>query len=211
MIAPLRKSLTVGACALFVAFTLPHASAQTVTATVGKLTSDALLSPQFSVRGTEKGGFKPKEWLEIETSVNLTMNPEPKSMTCDRLTIKWYVVVKDTERSGRFLLLTRDVEHVNIPVKDDVYCSVYLSPASVRRLTGGDRASSRMVERVGYEILVNGVKVAQESSKGDPGWWNAASEKISRSDAVPLLSKNETPFAHLWWDRYAEVSESRGR
>jgi hypothetical protein len=26
---------------------------------------------------------------------------------------------------------------------------------------------------------------------------------------VPLLTKSETPFANMWWDRYAEVSVER--
>jgi hypothetical protein len=58
-------------------------------------------------------------------------------------------------------------------------------------------------------VLINGEKVAQESSKGQAGWWNTASDKISRSDTVPLLNKAETPFASMWWDRYAEILVER--
>jgi hypothetical protein len=107
------------------------------------------------------------------------------------------------------LLLTKDIEHVNIPLDEDVYVSVYLSPASLKRLTGSDRGGKNVVEYVGYEVLVNGEKVAAETSKGKVGWWNAASSKISRSEAVPLLNKAETPFRDMWWDRYAEVAEQR--
>jgi hypothetical protein len=92
-----------------------------------------------------------------------------------------------------------------------VYVSVYLSPVSVKRLTGSDRAGKNAVEAVGYEVLVNGVKVAAESvGKGKTGWWNEASDKISRNESVPLLNKAETPFRAMWWDRYAEVNEGRG-
>ena len=31
----------------------------------------------------------------------------------------------------------------------------------------------------------------------------------SDTDLVPLLNKAETPFAPMWWDRYAEVSAER--
>ena len=168
---------------------------------------DDLLSPEFS--GGKQKGFKPKQWLEVETKIKVSMRPEPNSKTCDRLTVKWYVAVKDPERSGSMLLLTRDIEHVNVPLEEDVYCSVYLSPASIKRLTGSDRAGKSSVEAVGFEILINGVKVAEDTTKFRPGWWNAASDKISRSNAVPLLSKIETPFAHMWWDRYAEVLDPR--
>ena len=63
------------------------------------------------------------------------------------------------------------------------------------------------MESVGYEVLVNGEKVAEDTDKGRDGWWNMASDKISRSDSVPLLNKAETPFSNMWWDRYAEVSD----
>ena len=167
-----------------------------------------LQSPEFNSGGKQKN-FKPKDWLEIEARVKVQFAPEPKSKTCDKMLIKWYVLLKNPDKDGTMLLITKDVEHVNIPLGEDVYCSVYLSPASVKRLTGFDRASKRMIEAVGYEVLVNGVKAAEETSKFKVGWWNAASDKISRSEAVPLLNKAETPFYNMWWDRYAEVSKER--
>jgi hypothetical protein len=101
------------------------------------------------------------------------------------------------------------VDHVNVPLDQDVFCSSYLSPASIKRLTGSDKGGKNAVEFVGYEVLVNGEKKGEETNKGKPGWWNAASDKISRSESVPLLTKAETPFANMWWDRYAEVGVER--
>jgi hypothetical protein len=95
---------------------------------------------------------------------------------------------------------------VNAPLDEDVFCSVYLSPASIKRLTGSDKGGKNAVEYVGYEVFINGEKVFAETDKGKVGWWNAASDKISRSDTVPLLNKSETPFSTMWWDRYAEVA-----
>jgi hypothetical protein len=58
-------------------------------------------------------------------------------------------------------------------------------------------------------VLVNGVKVGEESTKGVAGWWNSASDKISRTEKIPLLNKYETPFKIFWWDRYAEIEERK--
>lgn len=182
---------------------------QSAKVTGAKPSFDDLPSPEFS--GGKQKSFKPKDWLEIEAKLNITMSPEPKSQTCERLTIKWYIAVKNPEKPQTMLLLNKDIEHVNVPLNEDVYCSVYLSPASIKRLTGSDRGGKNAVEYVGYEVLVNGVKVAEETSKGRVGWWNAASDRISRSDSVPLLSKAETPFSTMWWDRYAEVADPRSR
>lgn len=207
MNAPLRQLLSIGSFALVSCFFTATAAAQAPKVVAEKPSFDDLESPQFA--GGKPKAFKPKEWLEIETKINVSMKPQPKSNTCDRLTVKWYVAVKNPERSGQMLLLTRDIEYVNVPLDEEVYCSVYLSPASLKRLTGVDRAGKRSVEAVGYEILINGMKVAEDTTKFQPGWWNAATDKISRTNVVPLLNKLETPFAHMWWDRYAEVLDPR--
>lgn len=207
MNALLRHSLSSIAFAFIVSFCIGSAFGQAAKVTADKPQFDDLQSPEFS--GGKQKGFKPKDWLEIETKVKVQLSPEPKDKTCDRLTVKWYVAVKNPEKAGTMLLLTKEIEHVNIPLNEDVYCSVYLSPASIKRLTGAERAGKSCVEVVGFEILINGSKVAEETTKFKAGWWNAASDKISRSDAVPLLTKASTPFSNMWWDRYAEVADTR--
>jgi hypothetical protein len=172
-----------------------------------KPTFDDLPSPEFS--GGKQKSFKPNDWLEIEAKLKISLSPEPDSKTCEKITVKWYVAVKNPEKSGSYLLLTKEITHVNVPLDEDIFCSVYLSPASIKRLTGSSTSGKKAIELVGYEVLVNGEKKAEDTNKNKVGWWNAASDKISRSETVPLLNKNETPFADMWWDRYAEVSVER--
>ncbi|MGJ8633876.1 MAG: Amuc_1102 family pilus-like protein [Luteolibacter sp.] len=168
---------------------------------------DDLPSPEFS--GGKQKSVKPKEWLEMEAGMKIQMAPEPKSKTAERVTVKWYVAVEHPDKRNAYLLLTKDITHVNVPLNEEIFSSVYLSPSSIKRLTGEDRAGKRIIYSVGYEVLINGVKLAESSSKGKPGWWNASSSTISRSDTVPLLSKDETAFANHWWDRYAEILVER--
>lgn len=203
-------SLATISLATFGIISMPAANAQAYKVEASKLEFDDLQSPSFS--GGKQKSFKPKDWLEIESSFTLQMRPEPPSKAAERILVKWYVAVKHPDKKGALLLLTKDITHVNIPLNEEIYSSVYLSPASVRRLSGSDRAGKGLVEYVGYEILVNGEKVAQESNKdvkGQTDWWNIASSTISRSDTVPLLNKSETPFADMWWDRYAEILVER--
>lgn len=208
MNALLRKSFSITASVLIAALSVGSAFGQAAKVVGEKATFDDLPSPEFS--GGKQKSFKPKDWVEIEAKLKISLAPEPKSKTCERLTVKWYVLVKNPEKTGSMLLLTKSVEHVNAPLEEDVYCSIYMSPASIKRLTGSDKGGKNAVEAVGYEVLINGEKVAAETSKFKVGWWNAASDKISRSDTVPLLNKAETPFSNMWWDRYAEVAE-KGR
>lgn len=172
-----------------------------------KPTFDDLPSPEFP--GNKQKPFKPKDWLEVETRFKIQMKPEPKSKTAEQIQVKWYVAVKNPEKSGYFFLLSKTVNHINVPLEEDVYSSIYLSPASITRLTGSARGGKKAVEFVGYEILVNGEVKAADTNKGEVGWWKSTSEKLSATDSVPLLSKNETPFAMMWWDRYADVKEER--
>ncbi|MBU6326713.1 MAG: hypothetical protein KGQ89_03715 [Verrucomicrobia bacterium] len=164
---------------------------------------DDILSPEFS--GGKQKPFKPKDWLEVETKIKIQLAPEPPSKTAEEVLVKWYVAVKNPEKSGYFFLLTKNVTHINVPLNEEIYSSVYLSPASIMRLTGSAKGGKSAVEFVGYEVLIGGEIKAADTNKGKVGWWKASSEKISASTSVPLLSKHETPFANMWWDRYAEV------
>jgi hypothetical protein len=202
-----RNFVTLAASLMLTAVAASSAFGQASKVVGEKPTFDDLQSPEFS--GGKQKSFKPGDWLEIETKLKVSLSPEPPSKTCEKITVKWYVAVKNPEKSGSYLLLTKDITHVNVPLDEDIFCSVYLSPASIKRLTGSSKGGKNAVELVGYEVLVNGEKKAEGTNKSKEGWWNAASDKISRSETVPLLSKTETPFADMWWDRYAEVSVER--
>lgn len=183
------------------------ASAQAIKVEADSPAFEELISPEFSATKNKK--FKPKGWLEIETKINVKLAPAPKSETCDRLTVKWFLAVQNPEKANTLLLITKEVHHVNIPLGEDIYCSAYLSPASIRRILGSNNNVAKVVEHVGFEVLYNGEIVATGSNKLKPGWWKIASPSISQTDLVTLMDKPETPFSHMWWDRYAEVDASK--
>ena len=209
MHASLRKKVSLVASAIIAALTLGTAFGQAVKVTGDSPMFDDIPSPQFA--GVKNKAFKPLNWLEMEAKLSLDMAPMPPSKTLDKLTVKWYVAVANPDKKGTYMLLTKEIDHVNVPVggRDEIFASVYLSPASLRRITGTDNGGKGAVEFVGYEVLVNGEKKAEGTNKGKAGWWNAASDKISRSEAIPLLDKSQTPFADMWWDRYPEISKER--
>src|SRR5690606_13935757 len=87
-------------------------------ANVDKFAFEALPSPEVNV-GRGKS-FKPKDWLEIEAKVLVQAAPVPPSGFLDRLTVKWFVAVKNPEGGGNTMaLLTKDVNYVNVPVDED--------------------------------------------------------------------------------------------
>lgn len=191
---------------LLMTLAMPLELAAQGTVSVGKIEFDNLPSPDLP--GTKNKSFKPKDWLEVEAGIKIPAQSREQQETgfVDRVLVKWYVAVKE-QASRRVVLLTKDVPHINVPVDEEFFSSVYLSPNTIKRLTGKDRASKSEVEVVALEVLINGVKVGEETSKMKSGWWNAPS--LARGDRFPLLNKSETPFKMYWWDRYAEIEEQR--
>ena len=169
---------------------------------------DDLLSP--SVAGnTAVKKFKPKEWLEVEVKFKIESSDKNETYA-DRVTVRWYVAAKVNEGgTNKARVLEKEVNYVNFPVGEDVYVSVYLSPSAVKRISGSDNAAKSVVEGVGGEILVNGSQPVNgfftTLAKAKGKWW----DDMARYNKIPLLNKNQTPFKFLWWDRYAEIEESR--
>ncbi|QJE97145.1 Amuc_1102 family pilus-like protein [Luteolibacter luteus] len=174
---------------------------------VSNVTFDNIPSPE--VQSGKAKAFKPKDWLEVEAGIKIpAANAEQKKAGfINQVTVKWYVAVKNPEGKG-VIKLSKTINHINVPIDEEIFSSVYMSPSALKRLTGSDKASKGAVEAVGVEVLVDGEKVAQSAVKQKEGWWNAGSLS-DQSDKFPLLNKDETPFAMLWYDRYAEIQKER--
>lgn len=186
---------------------LPLSAQNQIKVDLDKPDFDDLQTPDFG-GNTGKKKFKPKDWLEIEAKFKIeATNPKTPDGFVDRVTVKWYVAVKNPAAKGTYYIITKMIDHVNLPVGEDLYTSVYLSPSTVARISGGrDNASKSIVENIGIEILYKGAVVKAISSKGkQEAWWNIASPKIANTDKFVLRNKDETPFKSIWWDRYAEI------
>jgi len=173
---------------------------------------EKLPSPDLG-SSTGNKSFKPKDWMEIELKFKVVVPPKDadKIRFVDKVTVKWYIATKAPGRSKQMILMEKEINHVNVPVGEDIYTSVYLSPAAIMRLTDSDRVSKSDIENVGGEIRVNGSEAYDKSGffsmKSKGTWWNSGS--LSRYDKIPLRNKNETPFKNFWYDRYAEIEVER--
>lgn len=157
--------------------------------------------------------FKPKDWMEIELKFKIEVPAKDKDKVkfADRVSVKWYLAAKKPGGGRQYILLEKEINHVNVPIGEDIHTSIYLSPGAIMRLTGGDKVSKSDIENVGGEIRVNGAEAYAKSGfftlKKKPMWWNSG--KLSRYDKIPLRNKDETPFKFLWYDRYAEIEVKR--
>lgn len=191
------------------ALTLSSASAQNqIKVDLDKPDFDDLETPSFGSGESGNKRFKPKDWLEVEAKFKIeATSPTTPDGFVDGVTVKWYVAVKNPGAKGTFFIISKIIEHVNLPVGEDLYTSVYLSPSTVARISGGrENASKSIVENVGIEILYRGAVVKAISSKGkQEAWWNTANPKVANTEKFVLRNKDETPFKSIWWDRYAEI------
>lgn len=181
------------------------ATAQKLEDFSGGLKFEELDSPQVSNGNSKK--FKPKGWIEIEVTAKLDKAPlvNKKEEFHDSVTVNWNIIFKGQDRKVYWIKKT--IEHVNVPSDEDVVFSIYLSPNTIKRITGKDSGGKNDLEAVGGNINVNGTRTGFfKYGKFGKGWWDAeAPESVTVTQKYPLLSKDETPFKLFWYDRYAEI------
>lgn len=193
---------------------IPIASAQAtsnprmqVKVTLEKLSMYMRQSPNVLTQDDPKPLPKPKKWADFEIPFKVEAAPAPKSGYIDSLTFKFYLAVINPDRARQYLKLYKEVKYVNVPVGEVTYASVYLSPSSVKRITGSEGGRGKWVKYQGVVVEYNGKVVATYSSERGKKekWWEIQSPNLVETSYFPLLNKDETPFSIFWYDRYPEI------
>ncbi len=163
-----------------------------------------VLSPELNP-GTTSRQFKPKQWMFLEAKLSLQAAPVPPTGYIDNLIVRFHVAAKNPEGKNS-LMMSKEIKYVNIPVGQETYVCVFMSPSSIRRLTGTETIGSTTFTLYGVEVLYKDKIVAFDTNKGKPGWWAKPTPALVPTQSYPLLNKNETPFAMFWYDRYPEIA-----
>lgn len=149
-------------------------------------------TPDYTYGGNKKPSTRPRQWLEVE--VEFRAEPD----ITDELTFKYYILL-----NGKTLFVG-DATHINI-MKGKSRSVVYIAPNTLERLTEGKPFTASLITNIGVEVLKQGQLVANKSLKDARGpWWQQMPQT-----AGFVLSKKDTPFAPLDWDRYAEPKPVR--
>lgn len=210
----MKSILTSAAAMLAAMFLIPAASAQStsnprmqVRVTLDKLSLYMRQSPNVTTQDDPRPLPKPKKWADFEIPFKVEAAPAPRSGYIDALTFKFYIAVVNPDRARQYLKLYKEIKYVNIPVGESTYASVYLSPSSVKRITGSEGGRSKWVKYEGVVVEYNGKIVATYSSERGKmeKWWTIQSPSIVETSYYPLLNKDETPFSVYWYDRYPEI------
>ena len=152
---------------------------------ITKITKNLIATPDYGI-----GQYRPagnERWLEMEVEFNAA--PE----LTDEVTLKYYVLF-----NGR--LLTGEVTHINISAGLN-RSVMYVLPVALARFAGNRPLLPNIIQNIAVQIVHGGAVKDELSLVRAPGQWFAALPPISGF----VLNKNETPFAPLYWDRYAQI------
>lgn len=141
----------------------------------------------------------PRDWLEVEVEFTVAGRGD---QVVPELLFRYYIWFKDQTGANR--VLTGDVKHINVVVGEESYSAVYVAPSTLGEITGDFRNFREgAIEAIGVEIYYNGVIVGGESSESGnrAKFWEALGTQPG------VLGRNDTPFALLWIDRYAESAK----
>lgn len=154
-----------------------------------KITRNLISAPQFAYTGAPQYPINQRDrWLEVE--VEFAAAPE----VTDELTLKYFVLINGS-------LLTGEVTHTNVTAGRENRSVMYISPRVLTRFTGSRTTTTGAVQNIAVQIVQQGA-VRDELSlvRAQPQWYGAMSRV-----AGLVLNKNETPFAPINWERYAQI------
>lgn len=152
-----------------------------------------------------------QDWMMIEAKFGYEPRDRTADPFLDELTLNYYVLLGNKSRANPTgTLLVGTVTHVAIAPGKDLHSVAFVSPRTIQRFFEGKfPGKAQATQAVGVTISQKGQVVAELSSglgKGKPQWWNQFTQT---QDYV--LSKDQTPFAPLFWDYYEALKAPSAR
>lgn len=171
-------------------------------------------SPEFNIGVGPQRKAVSQDWLWVE--VSYTYNPKaPNAPSLDDVEVAYYILLNNASKPANPLgtLLSGKITHTGVTPGSDIHHSVALvSPQTLRRYFDGKAptAVATVTQAIGVTITIQGQLAAEMSvgkGKGKPQWWVAP--PFQRADGF-VLSKDQTPFAPLFYDYFDAVKSKSG-
>jgi hypothetical protein len=195
-----QSFLTGALCALALTFT---AQAQEVSEVVKVDVKDIKVAeqktPQLQITNVTDKRWKPKNWLEVDVALEAKKARQPgdKNPFIDTMEFKYFVALNKQDATGKYILLTATINHLNVVSGEVTHSMAFASPAALSRLLEKPDFSNADVKAAGVEIYFDGKLAGWKSSLG-ARWWEKL-DGFTATDGV-LLPKAKTPFSTLWGD-----------
>ncbi|TDU68163.1 hypothetical protein EI77_03280 [Prosthecobacter fusiformis] len=165
-----------------------------------KLQINSIQTPQFSASNVGEKRWRPKDWLEVDLpfEIKLANDAGGRNGSLAVLTVNFYIGLNAQTKDGKYEVIKGVFNYVDIPASEKCHGLAYVAPATLRRILMKENFTANSdIKAWGYEVMLDGKRVAGDSSMG-AAWWEKA-ESFNMNDGV-MLSKAETPFGILWGD-----------
>lgn len=203
----------------------------------------ALFSPKADgiVVGPIREGFQ-RVWFALECKIKLKSTladgKEDKEPYLNNVKVEFVVAAdnpksKEDSMAPKMILVKKTIKYINVPTNEDFHVSCYMSPTTVKLLTGtNERLLASMGRECGIVVYAGDTAIAfatraeamkplNESqarllnSAQSPLWWipkagkekEFASRYLEADGLYPLLDKSETAFAPFFADRYPDIAK----
>lgn len=169
------------------------------------------MTPDYTPRGVTEKRWKPKQWLELDTELDVDIATElgGKDGVFPALEFKYFVAVNAKSKEGKTIVLTGTLTFENVPAAkpgEPVHALAYITPATLRGAVKKDLVGKADVQAFGLEIHAGGqmLKGAFHVDKGARPWWvgkdNLPDSTTFAFQDGAVIPKSRTPFAPLWAD-----------
>ncbi|GEP43320.1 Amuc_1102 family pilus-like protein [Brevifollis gellanilyticus] len=177
--------------------------AQTAPAVKVKVSAPKVINiqtPQFQAGNTPNRNWRPKEWLEFDTELQITLPPAAggRNGSLSSMTVNYYVALNAQTKDNKYHLLKGTINYVDVPAGERCHALAYITPSTLRRILEKDQFTAASdVKASAIEIVVDGQVVGGETSI--PGKWWEKTDAFEATENV-VLPRKETPFDILWGD-----------
>jgi hypothetical protein len=170
-------------------------------------------SPEFTIGIGPQRKATSQDWLWVEVTFTYkgTGRP-PVPGQADEIAFNYNILLKNNSPQNRTgTLLSGTITHTGVtPGRESHHSLALVSPQTLKSFFDGKAptALASTVQAIGVNAMVDG-QVAAEMSTGigktTPQWWR----KVPPGPTGLVLSKDQTPFAPLFYD-YFEAVKAKG-
>jgi hypothetical protein len=158
---------------------------------ITRITKNLISAPQYAYTGAQQYQTdQNKRWLEVEAEFAAV--PE----FTDELTFKYFILINGN-------VLTGEVTHANIKGGREIRSVMYVPPEALLRVLNNRPVTPASVQNIAVQIVQQGAVKDELSLMRAPAQWYTTVPALNGL----VLNKSETPFAPLYWDRYAPLKK----
>jgi len=165
-------------------------------------------SPEFSIGVGPQRKAASQDWLWIEVAFTYTVSAKMASQAPDEIAFNYYVLLDNRSKvNPAGTLLTGVITLTGVTPGTDVHhCVALVSPQTLRKFFDGKPPTSvaSTTQAIGVTATIQGQLAAEVSlgkGKNHPQWW----QQFQQGPAGLVLSKDQTPFAPLFYDYFEAV------